>query len=151
MAVLGGICKSKGAGLCPRFLSPLSQAQPITYVAEGCSKMGIESWEHRAQGYRIQSLSLQTLHQAFASSLPILNSSASILHGIKELLPERNSLPWLLKGRGVWYKGRLKSTCLFQVPPGQRFQGVQIYYVARCPDAERTQFCCTNSQSVLNT
>lgn len=51
MAVLREICKSKGAELCPHFLSPLSHAQLIVYMAEGCSKMGIESWELRAQGY----------------------------------------------------------------------------------------------------
>lgn len=98
MVILGGICKSKSAGLYRRFLGPLSQAQLIAYVAEGCSKMGIESWELRAQGYQIQPLNVQTLHQAVPSSIPTLNSSVSILHGIKELLcflPERNILPWV--------------------------------------------------------
>lgn len=154
MVILGGTCKCKGADLCPRFLSPLSPAQPILYVAEGCSKMGIESWEHKARGYRIQPLSLQTLHQAVPCSLPILNSSASILHSVKELLcflPEENILPWLLKGRDVLSKDRLKSRRLFRVPPVQRLQNVCIYYVVSSPDAERTWFCCTNSQSILNT
>lgn len=138
MAILGGISKCKGAGLCRRFLGRLSQAQLIAYVAEGCSKMGIESWERRARGYRIQLLSLQTLHQAVPWSLPILNSSASILHGVKELecfLPEKNIFPWLLKGREVLYKDRLKSRRLFQVPPVQRLHDVHIYFVVRCPDA----------------
>ena len=154
MVILGGIGKCKGAGLCPHFLSPLSQAQPIAYLAEGCSKMGIESWERRAQGYRIQPLSLQTLHQAVPSSRPILNPSALILHGIKELLcfnPEGNIFPWLLKGRGVWDKDRLKSRHLFHVPPVQRLQDVHTDYVARCPDAETTRSCRTNSQSILST
>lgn len=108
MAVLREICKSSSAGLCPHFLSPLSQSQLIVYMAESCSKMGIESVESkelRAQGYQIQLLSLQTLHQAVPSSLPILNSCASILHSTKELLslvPERTILPWLLKSRGIW-------------------------------------------------
>lgn len=107
MAVLREICTSNSAGLCPRFLSPLSQAQLTVYIAEGCSKMdieSIESWELRAQRYQIQLLSLQTLHQAVPSSLAILNSSASILHSTKELLslvPERNILPWLLKRRSI--------------------------------------------------
>lgn len=108
IAILREICKSSDAGLCPHFLSPLSQAQLIVYVAEGCYKMGIESIESGelgARGFPIQPLSLQTLHQAVPSSLPILNSSASILHSTKELLslvPERNILPWLLKSRGIW-------------------------------------------------
>lgn len=105
MAILREICKSYDAGLCPHFLSPLSQAQLIVYVAGGCSKMGVESWELRARGFQIQLLSLQTLHQAVPSSLPILNSSVLILHSTKELLslvPEGNILPWLLKSRGIW-------------------------------------------------
>lgn len=105
MAILREICKSNDAGLCPHFLSPLSQAQLIVYMAEGCSKMGVESWELRARGFQIQPLSLQTLHQAVPSSLPILNSSVLILHSTKELLslvPEGNILPWLLKSRGIW-------------------------------------------------
>lgn len=99
MAILREICKSNSAGLCPHFVSPLSQAQLIVYMEEGCSKTGIESiesWELRAQGYQIQLLSLLTFHQAVPSSLPILNSSSSILHSTKELLslaPERSILP----------------------------------------------------------
>ena len=134
--------------------APLTGTADCVRLAEGCSKMGIESWELRARGYRIQLLSLQKLHQAVPSSLPILNSSALILHGIKELLcflQGRNILPWLLKGRGIWYKDRLKSRHLFQVPPVQRLHDVHIYSVVRCPDAERIQSCCTNSQSILNT
>lgn len=71
-------------------------------------------------------LSLQTLHQAVPSSLPILNSSASILHSTKELLclPEGNIFSQLLKSPGVCYKHRLKLRCLFQVPPMQRLQDV---------------------------
>lgn len=135
MVILRGICKCRSAGPCPRFLSPLSPAQLIACMAEGCSKMGLKSWE-----CLIKPLSLQTLRQAVPSLLSILNSSALILHGIKELmcLPEGNVFARLLKGRGMWYKGSSRGVySKFLLGRGDRmsiFITVEVSLMQRGPD-----------------